>query len=128
MTDMKTMLIVEDDRDLANLFKIVMEMIGFTVQMIHDGRQGLEALAGQSLPDVVMLDMHLPGVSGEEIYAMLNERGEGWRVLLCSADVQLVERYRSMGAKALTKPTPVDDLQRVVLEIAAGNHVECSSA
>jgi len=128
MTDMKTMLIVEDDRDLANLFKIVMEMIGFTVQMIHDGRQGLEALARPSLPDVVMLDMHLPGVSGEEIYAMLNERGEGWRVLLCSADVQLVEHYRALGAKALTKPTPVDDLQRVVLEIAAGNHVECSSA
>lgn len=118
MTEMKTMLIIEDDRDLANLFKIVMEMIGFTVQMIHDGRQGLEALAGQSLPDVVMLDMHLPGVSGEEIYAMLNERGEGWRVLLCSADVQLVEHYRAQGANALTKPAPVDDLQRVVLEIA----------
>ena len=119
MADMKTMLIIEDDRDLANLFKIVMEMIGFTVQMIHDGRQGLNALTDQSLPDVVMLDMHLPGVSGEAIYAMLNERGEGWRVLLCSADVQLVEHYRALGANALTKPAPVDDLQRVVLEIAA---------
>ena len=119
MADMKTMLIIEDDRDLANLFKIVMEMVGFTVQMIHDGRQGLEALAGQSLPDVVMLDMHLPGVSGEAIYAMLNERGEGGRVLLCSADVQLVEYYRAQGANALTKPAPVEDLQRVVLEIAA---------
>lgn len=120
MTKMKSILIVEDDRDLANLFKIVMEIAGFTVQMIHDGRQGLEALTGQSLPDVVMLDMHLPNVSGEEIYAMLNERGEGWRVLLCSADVQLVEHYQALGANALTKPAPVDDLQRAVLEIAAG--------
>jgi len=119
MADMKTMLIIEDDRDLANLFRIVMEMIGFTVQMIHDGRQGLDALAGQSLPDVVMLDMHLPGVSGEELYAMLKDRGEDRRVLLCSADVQLVEHYRALGANALTKPAPVDDLQRVVLEIAA---------
>ncbi len=119
MTDMKTMLIVEDDRDLANLFKIVMEMCGFDVQMIHDGRQGLDVLSDQCLPDVVMLDMHLPGVSGEEIYAMLKDRGEGWRVLLCSADVQLVEHYRALGANALTKPAPVDDLQRAVLEIAA---------
>lgn len=125
---MKNMLIIEDDRDLANLFKIVMEMCGFEVRMIHDGCQGLDALQSQTLPDVVMLDMHLPGVSGEEIYAMLRERGEGRRVLLCSADVQLVERYRSQGANALTKPSPVDDLQRVVQEIAAGNHVECSSA
>ena len=119
MADMKTMLIVEDDRDLANLFKIVMEMCGFDVQMIHDGRQGLEALTDQCLPDVIMLDMHLPGVSGEEIYAMLKDRGEGRRVLLCSADVQLVEYYRALGANALTKPAPVDDLQRAVLEIAA---------
>ena len=120
MTDMKTMLIIEDDRDLANLFKIVMEMAGFTVQMIHDGRQGLEALAGQTLPDVVMLDMHLPGVSGEDIYAVMQKRGEDRRVLLCSADVQLVEHYRAQGAKALTKPAPVDDLQKAVLEIANG--------
>jgi len=120
MTDMKTMLIIEDDRDLANLFKIVMEMCSFKVEMIHDGRQGLEALQGQTLPDVVMLDMHLPGVSGEEIYAMLQERGEERRALLCSADVQLVERYRSLGAHAVTKPMPVDDLQRAVQAIADG--------
>ena len=120
MLDMKTILIVEDDRDLANLFKIVMEMSGFEVAMIHDGRQGLRAVEEQSLPDVVMLDMHLPGVSGEEIYAALNARGEGRRVLLCSADVQLVEHYRALGANALTKPAPVDDLQRVVMQIASG--------
>lgn len=120
MTDMKSILIVEDDRDLANLFKIVMEMVGFTVQMIHDGKQGLDVLNDQSLPDVVMLDMHLPGVSGEEIYAMLKDRGQERRVLLCSADVQLVEHYRALGANALTKPAPVDDLQRVVMQIASG--------
>jgi DNA-binding response OmpR family regulator len=117
---MKKMLIIEDDRDLANLFKIVMEMSGFAVELIHDGRQGLETLQDQILPDVVMLDMHLPGVSGEEIYAMLQERGENRRVLLCSADVQLVEHYRALGANAVTKPAPVDDLQRVALEIASG--------
>ena len=119
MTDMKKMLIIEDDRDLANLFKIVMEMCGFAVQMIHDGQQAWDTLQKQTLTDVVMLDMHLPGVSGEEIYAMLQERGEARRVLLCSADVQLVEHYRALGANALTKPAPVVDLQRVVLEIAA---------
>ena len=113
----KRALVIEDDRDLANLFKIVMEMSGFETSTIHDGKQGMEALEGQTLPDVVM---HLPGVSGEEIYAMLNERGEGRRVLLCSADVQLVERYRSLGANAMTKPAPVDDLQKAVQEIAEG--------
>ena len=121
MTDMKSILIVEDDRDLANLFKIVMEMSGFDVLTIHNGCEALERLQSQTLPDVVMLDMHLPGVSGEEIYAALKERGEGRRVLLCSADVQLVEHYRALGANALTKPAPVNDLQQAVLEIAMEN-------
>jgi len=52
--------------------------------------------------------------------AEMKARGEGGRVLLYSADVQLVERYRSLGANALTKPVPVDDLQRAVLEIVTG--------
>jgi two-component system alkaline phosphatase synthesis response regulator PhoP len=117
----KTVLIIEDDCDLASLFRIVMEMCGFEASIIHHGRQGMEALGGSNLPDVVMLDMHLPGVSGEEIYAMMKERGEGRRVLLCSADVQLVERYRTLGANAMTKPAAVDDLQKAVQEIAGGN-------
>ena len=117
---MKKILIIEDDRDLANLFKIVMEMGGFEASTIHDGRRGLEALTTQPVPDAVLLDMHLPGVSGEEIFARLKEQGDANRVLLCSADVQLVERYRALGANAITKPAPVDELQQAIREIVAG--------
>jgi len=113
-------LIIEDDRDLASLFRIVLEMSGFEVDTIHDGTQGVEVLTTQPLPDAIMLDMHLPGVSGEEIYALMKERGEGQRVVICSADVQLVERYKSLGANAITKPTPVDDLQRLIMNIVSG--------
>jgi two-component system response regulator TctD len=113
-------LIIEDDRDLASLFRIVLEMSGFEVATIHDGTQGVEVLTTQPLPDAIMLDMHLPGVSGEEIYALMKERGEGQRVVICSADVQLVERYKSLGANAITKPTPMDDLQRLIMDIVSG--------
>jgi DNA-binding response OmpR family regulator len=113
----KKVLIIEDDRDLANLFKLVLEMSGFEANAVHDGTQGVDALMNDPLPEAVMLDMHLPGVSGEQIYAMLTERGEAHRVVICSADVQLVETYRSMGAKAITKPAPVTDLQRVIQEV-----------
>jgi DNA-binding response OmpR family regulator len=113
----KKVLIIEDDRDLANLFKLVLELSGFEANAVHDGTQGVDALMNDPLPEAVMLDMHLPGVSGEQIYAMLTERGEAHRVVICSADVQLVETYRSIGAKAITKPAPVTDLQRVIQEV-----------
>lgn len=110
-------LIIEDDRDLASLFKIVLEMGGFEVSTVHDGTKGVEVLMTQPLPNVIMLDMHLPGVSGEEIYALMVERGIAHRVVICSADVQLVERYRALGANSITKPTPIDDLQRLIKDI-----------
>ncbi len=113
----KKVLIIEDDRDLANLFKLVLEMSGFEASAVHDGTQGADALKSDPLPAAVMLDMHLPGVSGEEIFAMLTKRGEAHRVVICSADVQLVETYRSMGARTITKPAPVSEIQRVVQEV-----------
>jgi DNA-binding response OmpR family regulator len=112
-------LIIEDDRDLASLFKIVLEMCGFEVSTAHDGTTGVELLTTQPLPDAIMLDMHLPGVSGEEIYAMMMESKYAHHVVVCSADVQLVEHYKSMGANAITKPTPINDLQHLIKEIAS---------
>lgn len=112
-------LIIEDDRDLASLFKIVLEMGGFEVSTVHDGTKGVEVLTTQPPPHVIMLDMHLPGVSGEEIYALMVERGFAHRVVICSADVQLVERYRALGANAITKPMPIDDLQRLIKDMVA---------
>jgi DNA-binding response OmpR family regulator len=123
----KKVLIIEDDRDLANLFKLVLEMSGFEAHAVHDGTQGMDALMNDPLPEAVMLDMHLPGVSGEQIYALLSERGEAHRVVICSADVQLVETYRSIGAKAITKPAPVTDLQRVIQEVVCEREAANSS-
>jgi len=113
-------LIIEDDRDLANLFRIVLEMGGFEVSTVHDGMNGVEMLTTQPLPDAVLLDMHLPGVSGEDIYALMRERGHAHRVVICSADVQLVEHYKSLGANAITKPAPIDDLQRLIKDVVSG--------
>jgi DNA-binding NtrC family response regulator len=123
----KKILIIEDDRDLANLFKMVLEMSGFEATAILDGTQGADALKSDPLPAAVMLDMHLAGVSGEQIFAMLTERGQAHRVVICSADVQLVETYRAMGARTITKPAPVRDIQRVVEEIAGRSDGDCGT-
>ena len=123
----KKVLIIEDDRDLANLFKMVLELSGFEAPAILDGTQGADALKRDPLPAAVMLDMHLPGVSGDQIFAMLTERGQAHRVVICSADVQLVESYRSMGARTITKPAPVREIQRVVQEVVSQGNRECDT-
>lgn len=57
------LLIVEDDSSLRNLFERAFNMVGFTVETAADGDEAMQHL-GQTLPDVVVLDLGIPGKSG----------------------------------------------------------------
>ena len=114
---MKQVLVIEDDRDLSNLFAMILKMGGFEVDIVSDGREAVRRL-DEPLPDAITLDLHLPGVSGSDIFAMLEQRKEVHRVLVCSADVQEVQNYVQRGAEAVTKPVAMDDLIRRVTAIA----------
>lgn len=59
-------LIVEDDVALANLYKTELEMAGYTVVHVAEGMQAVDAIK-QNSPDIVLLDIMLPGKNGLEI-------------------------------------------------------------
>jgi DNA-binding response OmpR family regulator len=63
---MKRILIIEDDRDIAELVRRYLEKAAFTVEVIASGRDGLAALTARP-PDLLVLDLMLPHVSGAEI-------------------------------------------------------------
>lgn len=63
---MKKILIIEDEKDLAELLLFNMEKEGFKVFLAHDGIDGLE-LARREEPDLVVLDLMLPGMMGTEV-------------------------------------------------------------
>jgi two-component system, OmpR family, alkaline phosphatase synthesis response regulator PhoP len=63
---MKRILIIEDDRDIAELVKRYLEKAGFAVDVHPSGREGLAALTAHP-PDLLVLDLMLPHVSGAEI-------------------------------------------------------------
>ncbi len=66
----KRILIIEDDAKLAELVRLYLERDGYRITIAHDGREGL-ALARQRLPDLVILDLMLPGLAGGEILKQL---------------------------------------------------------
>lgn len=117
---MAKVLVIEDDRDLYSLFAMILKMAGFEVDVVSDGREAVIRL-NESLPDAITLDLHLPGVSGSDIYTMLEQRKEEHRVLVCSADVQEVQNYILRGANAVAKPVGMDDLIRRVTAITESN-------
>ncbi len=69
---MKKVLIVEDEQDLAELLAFNLEKEGFAATCVHDGKQGFERACAE-VPDLILLDLMLPGMLGTEICKALRK-------------------------------------------------------
>ena len=67
-------LVIEDEVDLATTVEYNLRAEGFTVRLAHSGRQGLASATTEPLPDVVVLDLMLPDLSGTEICRRLRDQ------------------------------------------------------
>lgn len=66
-------LMVEDDAELANFNQIVLKRAGFVAQHAANGEQAI-AIIDQRRPDVMLLDLNLPGMSGWQVLEYMNGR------------------------------------------------------
>ena len=110
---MKIILAAEDDEPIRKILRDALgEVPGWTVTAVPTGSELLEML-GSVLPDLVLLDVNLPGVDGIEVYRMLRER-EGMAdmsVLFVTAQPERVRDADLDGNFAvLPKPFGIDDL------------------
>lgn len=69
---MKKVLIIEDEKDLAELLAFNLEKEGYAASCVHDGKLGLERVM-LDLPDLILLDLMLPGMLGTEICKALRK-------------------------------------------------------
>ena len=104
----RTVLIIEDERALADVIAFNLESEGYEVQVAHDGRDGLSK-ARSLLPDLVILDVMLPGLDGLEVCRELRSeaRTRGVRVLMLTAkgeEVDEVVGFRLGADDYVTKP------------------------
>jgi signal transduction histidine kinase/CheY-like chemotaxis protein len=82
----RRMLLIDDDPAQLTLLTGLLEPLGFTVETAQDGAAGL-ALAARAQPDLVLLDVSLPGMSGWEIAQSLRQRhGPGLRIVMLSGE------------------------------------------
>lgn len=105
---MEDILIVEDEIDIAQLISFNLERAGYSVEIAHDGREGLKKIL-RDQPDLVILDLMLPEVSGYQVIKEMQRdtRSHSIPVLMLTAKSQIDDRIRGleMGADDyLTKP------------------------
>ncbi len=116
-------LIVEDDADIADLVSFSLEREGLSVSAIHDGVAGLEQIR-TTLPDMVILDIMLPGMDGLDIYRSMKASAltENIPVLFLTARAQLEDRLLGLQLGAddyMTKPFSPKELALRVKNILA---------
>lgn len=111
-------LIVEDDRDIVALFRHVLDLAGYRTEIVLHGKVAAEHLA-KSTPDIVLLDLGLPGMSGGEILAMMraNERLKNVPVVIITANAHLVEALPVAPQLVLIKPVNIEQMSNLIQRI-----------
>jgi len=111
-------LIIEDDRDIVALFRHVLDLAGYRTEIVLHGKVAAEYLA-KSTPDIVLLDLGLPGMSGGEILAMMraDERLKNVPVVVITAHPHLVETLPAAPQLVLIKPVNIEQMSNLIQRI-----------
>jgi DNA-binding response OmpR family regulator len=106
-----TALVIDDEEELARLVADYLRRDGFATQVAHDGEQAL-ALARAATPDIVILDLMLPGMDGVEVCRQLRTFTDAY-VIMLTARADEVDKLIGLAVGAddyLTKPFSAREL------------------
>ena len=110
---MARILLVEDEAHIAEGIQFNLEAEGHEVDWIADGRSAAERVAGESPPDLVILDVMLPEMSGFEVARRVRAAGNYVPILILTAKDDPADRVRGIEEGAddyLTKPFALEEL------------------
>jgi CheY-like chemotaxis protein len=115
----RSALIIEDNRELAIIFSQALQAAGFATGIIEDGDQALARLA-ITTPDVVVLDLHMPRVSGAEVLRRIraDARLAGTRVIVATADMRATDMLQDQADLVLIKPVSFTQLRDLAGRLA----------
>ena len=110
----KRILIVDDDTSITTVFKIILEEHGFNVNTASSGQEAL-SLEGSSF-DLVILDIKLPDIMGDQVAIMMKERRMADNIVLMTGYPELEDCIDTLGVgiqEILLKPISPDEILRV---------------
>jgi diguanylate cyclase (GGDEF)-like protein len=111
-------LIVEDDRAVSALLRHILDMAGFHTEAVFNGQAALERLR-RCQPDLVSLDLNLPGVSGNQILRQIRQdrRLADTKVVVVTGDAHAVGGLPTEPDLVLLKPFSIDQFTSLMRRI-----------
>ena len=129
---MSKILVIEDDPSMVVALTEALEQEGYEVLTAHDGESGL-AMACQTTPDLLVLDVMLPKLSGHEVCRRLREKRQSLPIIMLTARGQEIDKVLGLKLGAddyVTKPFSLSELLariEAVLRRARGTTAELDS-
>lgn len=116
----KTLLIIEDEENIANAQKLILEK-DFNIHIAADGEQGLTK-AQEVKPDVILLDLMLPKMNGIEVCKNIrtNKEISATKIVMVTARDQPQDEMQGMETGAddyIMKPFEADELKHVISQV-----------
>jgi CheY-like chemotaxis protein/MinD-like ATPase involved in chromosome partitioning or flagellar assembly len=122
---MARILVVDDDANLLQMVRLMLERVGHTVQTANHGERGI-ALAAESQPDLAVIDVMMPELSGYDVVRQMRENPRTARIpiVILTARSQPMDKHMALEAGAnsfLSKPVSAQELtERVNKVLEAG--------
>ena len=113
-------LIVEDNAEMNSVYVDLFEYEGFQAEAIDNGREALARLE-TVVPDLIILDLHIPGVSGLEIldYIECESRFAQTHVVIMTADALAARELEGRVDRVLVKPIPYEEFIKALALLGA---------
>ncbi len=114
--------IIDDNAEMAHAVRLMVELLGHTGEVFTSAADAEQALLERTPPQIILLDLNMPTVSGDEFLQSVRRRNEfaDIRIVMLTSEFAESERERllSLGAdNYLTKPIDLDDLEKALADL-----------
>jgi CheY-like chemotaxis protein len=115
----RTVAIVEDERDIVDIYARICTIKGFMVAFVaYDGYEALELFKNAVCPDVILIDHRMPNITGLEAMKKMLDIDPCAKFVFLSADEEVRDRALEAGAKAfLKKPAGINEICDVMMKV-----------
>ena len=114
--------IIDDDDEMSHAVRLMLELLDFQVQTYREARKAAQQLLGGQRPDLIVLDINMPEVTGMDFLEFVNMRDElkGLPIIMLSteaSDVRVDEAMKLGASGFVSKPVTIEELETVIAKV-----------
>lgn len=114
--------IIDDDDEMSHAVRLMLELLDFEVTTYREARSAAQLLLSGKRPDLIVLDINMPEVTGMDFLEFLNMRTElkDLRVIMLSteaSDVRVDEAMKLGASGFVSKPVTIEELEAVIAKV-----------